>query len=471
MLTFIDSAILAVTNVLYQPFFLPLILVAGGLFFTWKTGLMQLRLFREALRVILAKPEKEENISSFGALMLSTASRVGTGNIIGVSTAICLGGPGSIFWMWVTAFLGGATAFIESTLAQIYKKKDEKGACYGGPAYYMQNALGQRWMGVIFSFLIICIYAIGYNMLAAYNLQSTFAAFSFYDASSTPAIIGIIITLLFGCSVLGGAKRLTRVTEMLVPVMGVLYVLVAVIVILINYRNIPSMFYSIFSNAFDFRAIFGGLSGSCFMYGVKRGLYSNEAGMGSAPNASAKADVAHPAAQGLVQMISVFIDTLLICSATALMCLSTNVVPEAELAGAGYVQLSMEKALGASGPIFIAVSLSLFAFTTLIGNYSYCEGCIDFILKRPAKKSELLAFRLFASTVLFLGFISSADLVWDLADMLQGLIVCINMPAIFLLHRHAIDCLKDYTKQRASTDKPRFHAKDIGLKEKLDFWE
>ena len=471
MLEVLDSVILFISGILYQPWFVPLILVAGGLYFTLRMGFLQVRLFKEACSIILEKPETEGNISSFGALMVSTASRVGTGNIIGVSTAICLGGPGAIFWMWITAFLGGATAFVESTLAQVYKKKDPDGSCYGGPAYYMQDALGQRWMGVIFSILIIGIYAVGYNMLAAYNLQSAFAVFSFYNSSVTPAVIGLILAVLFGAIIFGGAKRLTMITEVLVTFMGILYVLVALLVLLLNFKNLPAMFFGIFSSAFDFKSIFGGFSGSCIMYGVKRGLYSNEAGMGSAPNASAQADVSHPARQGLVQMISVFIDTLLICSATALMCLSTNVEPAPELAGAPYVQTAMEFALGPFGPIFLTVSLFLFAFTTLIGNYSYCEGCLEFILKRKPSRVGLFVFRLAAAALVFAGAVASANLVWDTADLLQGLIVLVNMPAILLLGRVAFCCLKDYTDQRKTIKKPYFHAANIGLEEKLDFWD
>ncbi|MDO4477707.1 MAG: alanine/glycine:cation symporter family protein [Lachnospiraceae bacterium] len=471
MLDALHSVILFISDILYKPWFVPMILVLGGLYFTCRSKLMQVRLFKEACRVIMAKPEKEGNISSFGALMVSTASRVGTGNIIGVSMAICLGGPGAVFWMWVTAFIGGATAFVESTLAQIYKKKSPDGSCYGGPAYYMQDALGKRWMGVIFSVLIIGIYAVGYNMLAAYNMQSTFSAFSYYDEKTTPMIIGLVLALLFGIIIMGGAKRLTRITEIMVPIMGVLYVLVALVILIMNIKNVPSMFVNIFTSAFDFKSILGGFAGSCIMWGVKRGLYSNEAGMGSAPNASAQADVAHPATQGLVQMVSVFIDTLLICSATALMCLSTNVVPTPEMKGAPYVQAAMHDALGAFGPIFIAVSLSLFAFTTLIGNYSYCEGCLEFIIRRKARKAELIIFRLLATFLVFAGAIASAGLVWDTADLLQGLIVIVNMPAILILGGRAFACLKDYTEKRKTEEKPHFHAKDINLPEKVDFWD
>lgn len=470
MINSIDSVINAISGVLYQPWCVPLFLLVAGVYFTCRFRFIQFRLFREACSVIMEKPDQDGNISSFGALMVSTASRVGTGNIIGVSTAICLGGPGAIFWMWMTALLGGASAFAESTLAQIYKKRAKDGSCYGGPAFYMQDALKQRWMGVIFAVLIILIYAIGYNMLAAYNLQSTFAAFAFYNERSTPAFIGILLAFFFGVIIIGGAKRLARITEILVPFMGILYCAVAVLVLALNFRNLPAMFGSIFRSAFDFKAIFGGFSGSCIMYGVKRGLYSNEAGMGSAPNAASTADVSHPAKQGLVQMLSVFIDTLLICTATALMCLSSNIAPDPELAGAAYVQASMADSLGTIGPVFLATAMSLFAFTTLIGNYSYCEGCLEFVMRRTPSHHELVAFRMFATLIVFLGSIASAGLVWDTADMLQGLIVLVNIPAILLLGNTAVRCLRDYTDQRAQGKEPRFLAKSIGLKEHTDFW-
>lgn len=471
----IDSVVLAISNVLYKPFIVPLFLIVAGIYFSIRTGWIQVRLFKESINVVMEKPVNEGGISSFGALMVSTASRVGTGNIIGVSTAIICGGAGAIFWMWITAFIGGATAFIESTLAQIYKKRDPDGNSYGGPSFYMRDALNAKWLGVIFSILIVFTYAVGYNMLAAYNLQSTFAAFKFYN-TKTPYIIGIILAILFGVIILGGAKRLINATGVLVPVMGVIYVIISIVVLLMNIRNIPSMFAEIFKSAFDFKAIFGGFAGSCLMFGLKRGLYSNEAGMGSAPNAAARADIHHPAKQGLVQMLSVFIDTLLICSATALMCLSTNVDPIKYLAAdgsanaAGYVQNSIGSTLGGFGPIFIAVSMSLFAFTTLIGNYSYCEGNIAFILGRDMSKTGTLIFRLFATLLIFLGSIASAGLVWDLADMCQGLMVITNIPSILILGGIAIKCLKDYERQKAEGLSPEFLAKNINLKQKTDYW-
>ena len=466
----IDGVILHISDVLYRPWFLPVFLIVGGLIFTFATKFVQVRLFPEAIKVIKEKPKNENGISSFGALMVSTASRVGTGNIIGVSTAICCGGPGAIFWMWITAFFGGASAFVESTLAQVYKKRNPDGSSYGGPAFYMQDALKQRWLGVIFSAIIILTYAVGYNMLASYNLQSTFEVFDFYGPK-TPALIGIILAVLFGIIVIGGAKRLTKVTGFLVPIMGIIYVLMSFVILGINVTNVPSMFGSIFSNAFDFHAIFGGFAGSCIMYGIKRGLYSNEAGMGSAPNAAATADVSHPVKQGLVQMLSVFIDTLLICTATAFMCLSTGVVPTEDIAGAAYVQEALSTSVGSFGPVFIAVSMTLFAFTTLIGNYSYCEGCLKFILNREVSKTGLIVFRIIATILVFLGAVATAGLVWDTADMLQGFMVVINIPVILILIKPAMRCLSDYCKQRKEGKNPHFKAADIGLKEDTDFWK
>ena len=465
-------------NILYQPYIVPLFLIAVGIYFTIRTKGVQIRMFGEMFRVVTEKPSDDKSISSFGALMVSTASRVGTGNIIGVCTAIVLGGPGAIFWMWITAIFGGANAFIESTLDQIYKKKADDGTYYGGPSYYMQNALGQRWLGVLFSVLIIFTYAVGYNMLAAFNLQSTFAAFSFYDVNTSPKVIGLILAVLFAIIILGGAKKLTKVTGFLVPIMGIIYVLMSLVVLVMNAKNIGTMFGMIFSSAFDFEAIFGGFVGSCIMWGLKRGLYSNEAGMGSAPNAAAKADVAHPVKQGLVQTLSVFIDTLLICSATAFMCLSTAGVnpidfqTESGADAAGYVQTCLHTTLGSFGPIFIAISMSLFAFTTLIGNYSYCEGCFASILKRDMTKTEVTIFRVIAIVLVFVGATLSAGLVWDTADMFQGLMVVCNIPTIAILGGVAVKALDDYTKQKKQGLAPHFKAADIGLSEdKVDCWK
>lgn len=470
MVEIISKVINSISGFLYNPWCVPLILIVGGIYCSIRTKFVQFRYLGESFRVILEKPHEENAISSFGALMVSTASRVGTGNIIGVSTAICLGGPGAVFWMWIIALIGGASAFIESTLAQIYKNRDEDGSSYGGPSYYIEKVLHQRWLGVIFAVIVILTYAVGYNALASYNLQSTFSSFSFYGPK-TSRIIGYILAILFAFSVLGGIKGLSKITGVLVPVMGVVYILVAILVIILNGSALGGMFKAIFSDAFNFKAIFSGFSGSCLMLGVKRGLYSNEAGMGSAPNAAATADVSHPVKQGLVQMLSVFIDTILICTATAFMCLSSGVTPDKSIAGATYVQECLRYSLGGFGPVFIAVSMSLFAFTTLIGNYSYCEGCLRYIIKRKPSKTVCLIMRLCATVIVFLGAIVSMGLVWDTADLCQALMVVINVPVIIIIAGPAVAALKDYVSQKKEGKNPQFIAKDCGIKEETDFWK
>ncbi|HJE82992.1 alanine/glycine:cation symporter family protein, partial [Megasphaera stantonii] len=272
--------LLALDDFMYYPVLIVVLSVAG-LIFSAKTGLVQIRMFGESVRVVMEAPVEKGAISSFQALMISTASRVGTGNIIGVSTAVCLGGPGSVFWMWLLAFIGGASAFIESTLAQVYKRRDSQGGSYGGPAYYIETAMHNRTLGVIFAVFLILTYAGGFNMLASYNLQSTFAVYDFYDQTSTPWILGAIIALLVGYCVMGGGKRIVKVTSVMVPVMGAIYILAALFVVLFHIGEIPNVLAMIFADAFDFEAIFGGVAGSCMIYGIKRGLFSNEAGIGS----------------------------------------------------------------------------------------------------------------------------------------------------------------------------------------------
>mgnify|MGYP000898964363 CR=1 FL=1 len=458
-------------NFLYDPILI-ILLLAAGFFFSFKTRFVQLRMFPESIRVVTEKPKKKGAISSFQALMVSTASRVGTGNIIGVSTAICLGGYGSIFWMWLIAFIGSATAFIESTLAQVYKRKDQHGESYGGPAYYIENALHNRTLAVVFAVSLICTYAIGFNMLASYNLQSTFSVYGFYQKSSSPWIIGAVLAVLVAWCVLGGGKRIVKATSFLVPLMGTLYVLVSLFVLLSHVVLVPKVFEQIFADAFNFKAIFSGLAGSCLVYGIKRGLFSNEAGVGSAPNAAAAADVSHPVKQGLVQMLSVFIDTWLICSATALMCLCSGVTPQKAAAGAPYVQQSVSTVLGDFGPVFITVAMALFAFTTLLGNLFYTDNCLAFIHKKVPNKTFMIFFRIICAIVVLLGAGLPMAAAWDIADILMAVMCIINLPSCIALSKIAIRVLRDYEKQRLEGKNPVFHAADIGMDpEKLDYWK
>ena len=459
---------------------LALLLFCGGLYFTIRTGLPQLRLFGESIHVVAEKPATEGAISSFGALMISTASRVGTGNIIGVSTALCMGGPGAVFWMWITAILGGASALVESTLAQVYKKRDPDGGSYGGPAYYIEAALHSRPLAIVFSIALIGCYAVGYNMLASYNLQSSFAGFGFYEnvwhlgpiTITVPAVIGFLIAAAFLYCSVGGGKRIVKVTGILVPIMGVLYVLLAVVAMILNIRNLPRMFAMIFADAFNLRAIFSGFMGSCLMYGFKRGLYSNEAGMGSAPNAAAAADVSHPVKQGLVQMLSVFIDTLLLCTATAFMCLSSGVVPRADsaYAGAPYVQEALSATFGSVGPVFITIALLLFAFTTLLGNFYYVENCFAYILKKVPSRFFMNTVRTCGAVLIFIGAILQFGLAWDLADIFQCILAVINIPVCIILGRVAYNALDDYVAQRDAGENPTYNAKKFGVTVPTDFW-
>ena len=466
----LNDIVLAISNFMYT-YLLIIILLAGGFYFTFRTRFIQFRMFRESLRVVTERPDRAGSVSSFQALMVSTASRVGTGNIIGVSVAICIGGYGAVFWMWLIAIIGGATAFIESTLAQIYKRRNtETGESYGGPAYYIEAALHSRPLAMLFALSLIATYAGGFNMLCSFNLQSTFSGYSFYNEGVTPWIIGGIAALLTAFCVMGGGKRIIAVASTLVPFMGGLYVLVAIIVVVLNLELLPQVFGRIFQGAFDFQAIFAGFTGSALMQGIKRGLFSNEAGVGSAPNAAASANVSHPVKQGLVQMLSVFLDTLLICSATALMLLCSGVEPTEAAQGAPYVQVALSSVFGSIGPIFITVAMVLFAFTTLIGNLYYVDNALAYLMKKVPSKQFMIVFRIVAVALIFLGASLSIDLVWNLADVLMGIMVIINIPVILILSRPALAALKDYTAQRKTGRNPVFKAASINLKEKTDYW-
>jgi AGCS family alanine or glycine:cation symporter len=373
--------------------------------------------------------------------------------------------------MWVIAIIGSASAFIESTLAQIYKKKNADGTYSGGPAYYIGTALKNKPLAVIFTILLIFTYGVGFNMLASYNLQSTFSSYSFYNTETTPWIIGIILAVICGYCLIGGGKRIISVTSVLVPIMGCAYILVALIIVAINFKALPDIFKTIFTEAFDFGAIFGGFSGSCVMFGIKRGLFSNEAGVGSAPNASASADVQHPVKQGLVQVLSVFIDTILVCSASAFMCMCSGIEPSAELSGAPYVQAALQQSLGNFGPIFITVAMLLFAFTTLLGNVYYVDMAIIYLCKKEPKKWVMNLYHIIAAALIFIGAGLSADLLWNIADIAMGGMTIINIPVILILSKYAVAALKDYDKQRKQGVTPVFKAKSINLPHDVDCWK
>ncbi len=461
--------IISLLNDALYSYILIIVLVLGGIYFTVRTRFAQFRLLGQQFKSVTEKTDKN-GVSSFQALMVSTASRVGTGNIIGVATALCMGGFGSVFWMWIIAIIGAASAFVESTLAQIYKKRGKDG-CYGGPAYYIEAATKRKGLAIVFSVFLILTYGFGFNMLASFNLQSTFSSYNFYNQKYTPWIIGFIVAALVGYCLIGGGKRIISVTSFLVPVMGAIYIIVAITITLINIKVLPDIFKQIFAGAFDFKAIFGGFSGSCVMYGIKRGLFSNEAGVGSAPNASSSADVSHPAKQGLVQVLSVFIDTLLVCTATAFMCMSSGVTPPTDSnQAAAYVQNALSATLGEAGPVFITVAMILFAFTTLLGNLFYVDKAINYLLGKEPTKAVRNIYYIIASLIILIGAGLSADLLWGIADIMMGGMTIINMPIILYLGKYAIRALKDYEKQLKKGGEITFSKKDVGLPHDTDYW-
>ena len=442
-------------------YILIILLAAVGLFLTFRSRFVQIRMFTESFKVVMEKKDDEESISSFQALMVATASRVGTGNIAGVATAIVAGGPGALFWMWLMAVIGSASAFVESTLAQVYKEKD--GHIFkGGPAYYIEKALHARWLGIIFAILLILTFAYGFNGLQAFNIASAFEYYvPNFSETRVPMIIGTILAIAAGFLFFGGTDKISKVSEVLVPLMAGLYILIALIVFVLNIGKLPHVLGVVFSSAFDFHSIFGGITGSCMMYGFKRGLFSNEAGMGSAPNAAASADVSHPAKQGFVQVLSVFIDTIIICSATAFTVLLTEqYTVGGDLDGIPLVQQSVAAVFGPIGIHFITVGICLFAFTSMIGNYFYAEFNIKFISEN---RVFLFLFRCTCVAMVFVGAQNSFDTAWALADITMGMQAIVNVIAIALLSGVAMKVLNDYEEQKAKGLDPHFDAKKVGI--------
>ena len=461
----LSSVLTQIDDVLYT-WLLIYLLAGSGIYFTVKTRFVQIRRFKDALHCMMEKKEGDKGVSSFQALMIATASRVGTGNMAGVATAIIIGGPGAAFWMWLMAILGSASAFVESTLAQIYKKK-EGDSFKGGPAYYIERALGARWLGIIFAISLIATFAFGFNGLQAYNIVSSFSVYTpDIEHSILPTAIGIILAIaafyiFFAGDVIG------KISSVLVPAMAGLYIAVGLFIIVTNITRLPEVLGIIMKNAFDFKSIFGGFTGSCMVLGIKRGLFSNEAGMGSAPNASASATVSHPAKQGLAQIISVYIDTLLICSTTVFLILLTGDWADSGYSGIPLLQQCVAKVIGPIGIHFVTVIVCLFAFTSIIGNYFYAEANILFITKN---RTVMTIFRIAAAIMVFVGAGNSLDVAWSLADITMGLEAVVNIIAIILLGKIAFAALEDYESQMAKGLDPVFYETNIGL-HNTDVWK
>ena len=443
-----------ISNFLYT-YILIILLIATGLYFTFRTKFVQITLLKDGFKQLIAKKDgKEGGISSFQSLMISTASRVGTGNIAGVAVAITIGGPGAVFWMWLIALIGAASAFVESTLAQVYKEKDGD-SFRGGPAYYIEKALKARWLGIIFAILLILCFAFGFNALQSFNIADSLKPFlpTGVDSTTINFMIGATLAVLTGLIIFGGIHRIGVISSVVVPIMAALYIALGLFVIVKNISMVPGVIGDIFSQAFSFQAGAGGAAGAAIMYGVKRGLFSNEAGMGSSPNAAAVADVSHPVKQGLAQVISVFIDTLLICTATAVFILLAK---DATGEGIGRVQSAFQLEFGHAGIFFITAAILLFAFTSIIGNYSYAESNFKFVFEN--NKLGLIIFRLVCLVPLVLGAMSNLQLAWNLADILMGLMALVNIIAIVLLGKVAF-------KQKREGKDPVFKASKVGIKD------
>ena len=445
------------TNDVLWTYILIVLLLGAGFYFTIGTKFVQFRMFGEMFRLIVEKKDKDEGVSAFQAFTISTASRVGTGNITGVALAIGVGGPGAVFWMWVIAIIGMATAFIESTLAQVYKVRDGD-SFRGGPAYYMEKALGQRKLAIIFSILLTLSFGFIFNAV-----QSNTIATSVGEAFNiNPAIIGVILVVLTAMIIFGGVHRIVKVTQVLVPVMAIFYLLIALYVIVVNISEIPEVLKLIISEAFGLQEAAGGALGVAIMQGVRRGLFSNEAGMGSVPNAAATASSSHPAKQGLVQSLGVFFDTIVICSATAFIIILAGLYSTGESNGIVLTQNSLAVHVGSWAPYFIAIAIIFFAFSSIVGNYYYGETNIEFM---NAHKGWLTGYRILVLGMVMFGSVAQVSLVWNLADLFMGLMAMLNIIVIVLLSRIAFLVLDDFTKQRKQGKNPVFYAKSIpGLK-------
>lgn len=465
----INDIILKFNDFLWTYILIALLLVLGA-YFTIRTNFVQFRYLKEMFRLLgdgFSNKKEKGSISSFQAFCISTASRVGTGNLAGIAIAISVGGPGAIFWMWIIALIGAGSSFVESTLAQIYKEKNEDGSFRGGPAYYMQKGLNKKWMGVLFSVLITLAFGLVFN-----SVQSNTITESFNTAFGVNRlVIGIILTVLTALIIFGGIHRIAKVTEVLVPVMALAYIGIAVIILIMNATEIPSVLKLIVENAFGFKEVAGGTLGGALLLGIKRGLFSNEAGMGSAPNAAATANVTHPVKQGLIQTLGVFTDTLIICSCTAFIILLSGVDYSGPNASTGIklTQDALSSQIGPFGNTFIAICILLFAFSSIVGNYYYGESNIEFL---NDKKWFLFAYRVCVILMVLFGSVAKVDVVWNLADVFMGLMAIVNLVAIFMLSKYAFLALKDYTEQKKSGIKePVFKASSIpGLKNAKE-WE
>jgi alanine or glycine:cation symporter, AGCS family len=468
----LNDWVLDAGDVLWTWIVLPVVAVLG-VYFTLRSGAVQLRLLPDMFRTLTDKAPKDANgrtqsVSAFGAFTVSAASRVGVGNIAGVGTAIAVGGPGAVFWMWLMAFFGCASAFVESTLAQLFKTRDRDGF-RGGPAYYMQRGLKARWMGIVFAVILICTFPFAFSSLQANTIVATMSSTTGADGSAGFAWgVGAVLAVLTALVIFGGLRRIAHVTQAVVPAMALLYLITGLAVVALNADRIPDVVGAIFTDAFGFNEVLGATLGAVIMQGVKRGMFSNEAGLGSAPNAGASAAVTHPVKQGLVQSLGVYFDTFIICSVTAFIILA----PGADLAnaspGIALTQAGLVASLGSWANVLLSVVIFLLAFSTVLGNYYYGESNVEFITR---SRGVLVGYRALAVLAVLGGSVASADLVWNTADGVMGLMALVNLVAIGLLSGLVWKLLADYRAQRRDGIDPVFTRDRLPGVEGIECWE
>ncbi|APE11158.1 alanine:cation symporter family protein [Rhodococcus pyridinivorans] len=447
------------------------LLIGSGLYYTIRSRFIQIRLLPDMLRSIVEKPERQPNgepgLSAFRAFSVSAASRVGTGNVAGVAIAISLGGPGAVFWMWAMALVGAATAFLESTLAQLYKVRDEDGSFRGGPAYYMQYGLRKRWMGMIFAVIITITYGFVFNAVQTNSIVDAVSSSVGEKTMALQVIVGLAVALIVGAVIFGGIRRISGVSQIVVPVLAFVYLVIGIIVVVLNIGEVPTMFRLIVENAFGLEEVIGGGFGAAFMNGIRRGLFSNEAGMGSAPNAGAAAAVSHPVKQGLVQSLGVYFDTLLVCSITAFIILLSEPEFGSGLEGAALTQNALALQLGDWTVHFLAVLIFFLAFTSVIGNYYYSESNMEFL---TGSRRILPYLRSAVVLCVFLGAIGSLPLVWALADLAMGIMATVNLIALIPLSGIAYALFHHYSAQRKQGRDPVFRAGDVPGLRGIQVW-
>jgi len=448
------------------------LLLGTGLFFCVRTGLVQLRLFKRSIQEMVSGigQRKPGEISPFQAFATGLASRVGAGNIVGVAVALGMGGPGAIFWMWITALVGMASSLIECSLAQLYKERQEDGTFRGGPAYYIQLGLGQRWLGIVFALALVLCFGLVFNAVQTNSIAGVIT-----PTYGVPHwVIGLVLVALTAPVIFGGMRSVGVVAEVLVPLMAGAYLLFAGYAVVANIGQLPDVLLRIFQGAFGYDQAVGGFTGAVFASaitkGINRGLFSNEAGMGSAPNAAAAAAAPHPVTQALMQMLGVFIDTIIVCSATAFMILTSGEMATADVQGAALTQAALEHHTGFIGRHFLAVAMFFFCYSSILGNYAYAEGNVHFINRHPVL---IILFRLLVLGMVYFGAVGTVPLIWNLADFSQAFMAILNLVAIMLLSGIALRLLRDYEDQ-VREGKPavftRDRIKDIPGKLSGDVW-